>query len=60
MALVRVREPRLRVFLLGHSAGGVISSVYTLDHQAELAGLVCESFAFRVPAPGFVLRRSKG
>lgn len=23
--------------------------------QAELAGLICESFAFRVPAPGFVL-----
>ena len=60
MALVRSRGPRLRVFLLGHSAGGVISSVYTLDHQAELAGLVCESFAFRVPVPGFVLQALKG
>ena len=60
MALVRSREPRLRVFLLGHSAGGVLSSVYTLDHQAELAGLVCESFAFRVPVPGFVLQALKG
>ena len=54
------REPRLRVFLLGHSAGGVISSVYTLEHQAELAGLVCESFAFRVPAPPFALTAIKG
>jgi alpha-beta hydrolase superfamily lysophospholipase len=60
MALVRSREPGLPVFLLGHSAGGVISSVYVLDHQAELAGLVCESFAFRVPAPPFALAAIKG
>lgn len=51
----RSREPGLPVFLLGHSAGGVVSCTYTLDHQAELAGLICESFAFRVYAPGFVL-----
>ena len=48
------------VFLLGHSAGGVISSVYTLDHQAELAGLICESFAFQVPAPDFALSGDQG
>jgi alpha-beta hydrolase superfamily lysophospholipase len=60
MALVRSREPGLRVFLLGHSAGGVISSVYTLEHQAELAGLICESFAFQVPAPDFALAAIKG
>jgi len=51
----RSREPGLPVFLLGHSAGGVISTVYTLDHQAALAGLICESFAFKVAAPDFVL-----
>jgi acylglycerol lipase len=51
----RLREPGLPVFLLGHSAGGVISCVYALDHQAELAGLICESFAFKVAAPDFVL-----
>lgn len=51
----RQRDPGLPVFLLGHSAGGVVSSVYTLDHQAELAGLICESFAFRVYAPSFAL-----
>jgi acylglycerol lipase len=55
LAHARAREPGLPVFLLGHSAGGVISSVYTLDHQAELAGLICESFAFKVAAPDFVL-----
>ena len=53
--LVKSKEPGLPVFLLGHSAGGVIACGYALDHQAELAGLICESFAFRVPAPGFVL-----
>ena len=53
--LAKTREPGLAVFLLGHSAGGVISTTYALDHQSELAGLVCESFAYRVPAPGIAL-----
>jgi acylglycerol lipase len=58
--LARSREPGLPVFILGHSAGGVISCVYSLEHQAELAGLVCESFAFQVPAPDFALAVIKG
>ncbi len=53
-------EPGLPVFLLGHSAGGVAACLYTLDHQAELAGLICESFAFQVPAPDFALAVFKG
>jgi len=60
MALAKSREPGLPVFILGHSAGGVIASVYALDHQADLAGLICESFAFRVPAPDFALAVIKG
>lgn len=60
MAVVRSREPGLPVFMLGHSAGGVVSCLYTLDHQGELAGLVCESFAHEIPAPGFVLAVFKG
>ena len=60
VCLARSRHPGLPVFLLGHSAGGVVSSVYTLEHQHELAGLICESFAFRVPAPDFVLAVVKG
>jgi alpha-beta hydrolase superfamily lysophospholipase len=58
--LAKAREPGLPVFLLGHSAGGVVSCTYALDRQAELAGLICESFAFRVPAPGAVLALIKG
>src|ERR1700722_14966214 len=58
--LVKGREPRLPVFMLGHSAGGVVACLYSLDHQRELAGLVCESFAFQVPAPDFALAVLKG
>lgn len=58
--LAKSREPGLPVFLLGHSAGGVISCLYTLEHQEELTGLVCEDFAFKVPAPDVVLAVFKG
>ncbi|KAB8332313.1 lysophospholipase [Scytonema tolypothrichoides VB-61278] len=56
----RVENPGLPVFLLGHSAGGVVSCVYALDHQAKLAGLICESFAHELPAPGIALAVLKG
>ena len=55
IAIAKARDPGLPVFLLGHSAGGVVGCSYCLDHQAELAGLLCESFAYRVPAPAFLL-----
>ena len=53
--IAKERHTGLPLFLLGHSAGGVVSCTYALDHQAELAGLICESFAFKVPAPDFAL-----
>ena len=58
--LARSREPALPLFVLGHSAGGVIACNYVLDHQPEIAGLICESFAYRVPAPDFALAVLKG
>jgi alpha-beta hydrolase superfamily lysophospholipase len=58
--MARAEQPGLPVFLLGHSAGGVISCVYTLDHQAKLAGLICESFAHELPAPDIALAVLKG
>jgi len=58
--VARSRESGLPFFLLGHSAGGVVSCLYTLDHQAELAGLICESFAHELPAPDFALAVFKG
>lgn len=60
LAIIQKREPGLPVFILGHSAGGVISSVFTLENQSQLAGLICESFAFQVPAPDFALAVIKG
>jgi acylglycerol lipase len=60
VALAKSREPGLPVFLLGHSAGGVVSCLYTLEHPKELAGLICESFAYQLPAPDFALAVLKG
>jgi len=54
------RHPGLPVFLLGHSAGGVVSCIYTLDHPGKLAGLICEDFAYQIPAPDVALALLKG
>jgi len=56
----KAKEPGLPVFVLGHSAGGVVSCVYALEHQAEISGLICESFAHQVPAPDVALSILKG
>ena len=53
-------NPGVPVFVLGHSAGGVVSCIYALDHQSEIDGLICESFAYDLPVPGFVLSLLKG
>ncbi|MGA9582856.1 MAG: lysophospholipase [Allosphingosinicella sp.] len=58
--LGRSHHPGLPLFLLGHSAGGVVSVTYALDHQDRLDGLICESFAFRVYAPNFALKLLEG
>jgi alpha-beta hydrolase superfamily lysophospholipase len=60
VSLAKLRHPGLPVFLLGHSAGGVSSCLYVLEHQRELAGFICESFAFQVPAPDFAIAALKG
>ena len=53
--LAKSRDPGLPCFLLGHSAGGVTSVAFTLDHQDRIDGLICEDFAFRVPSPDLAL-----
>ncbi len=50
----RSEYPGLPIYLLGHSAGGVIAASYVFEHQHEIAGLVCESFAFDVGLPHLV------
>jgi len=60
VTVAKSRHAGLPAFLLGHSAGGVISCLYALEYQAKLAGLICESFAFQVPAPDFAIAALKG
>jgi acylglycerol lipase len=60
VTIVKSQAPGLPVFLLGHSAGGIVSCLYALEHQAELTGLICESFAYELPAPDFALAVLKG
>ena len=50
----RSEHPGLPIYVLGHSAGGVIATSYVFEHQHEIAGLVCESFAFDVGLPHLV------
>src|SRR5882672_1544072 len=54
------REAGTPVFLLGHSAGGVVGCLYALDQRDQIAGFICESFAHEVPAPDFALAVLKG
>ena len=60
IAMAKARHPGLPLILLGHSAGGVVACLYALEHQAELAGLISESFAFELPAPDFALAAIRG
>lgn len=60
MAIAVAAYPGLPVFLLGHSAGGVVASAFALKHQDSLAGLISESFAYQVPSPDFALAVLKG
>jgi acylglycerol lipase len=38
--IIRQKHPDKKIFLIGHSMGSVISLLYTLKYQHELAGLV--------------------
>ncbi len=60
VAHARSHHPGLPLFILGHSAGGVVACLYAAGHQDALAGLISESFAFKVPAPDFALAVFKG
>jgi acylglycerol lipase len=49
--IARSENAGIPVYMLGHSVGGVIASSYVFEHQTEIAGLICESFAFDVGLP---------
>ncbi|HVK72564.1 MAG TPA: lysophospholipase [Kofleriaceae bacterium] len=48
VARVRAEEPGRKVFLFGHSLGGLVTSLYTIERQPDIGGLVLAS-------PGLVL-----
>jgi acylglycerol lipase len=58
--IARSENPGLPVFMLGHSAGGVIATSYVFEHQDEIAGLICESFALDVGVPNVAALLLKG
>jgi acylglycerol lipase len=59
VGIAKGAHPLIPVFLFGHSAGGVFASVYAVQHQGKLGGLICESFAFHLPAPALALSAIK-
>jgi alpha-beta hydrolase superfamily lysophospholipase len=45
LRFVRAREPGKRVFLFGHSMGGAISTLYVIERQPKIDGLVLSAAA---------------
>ena len=58
--IARAENPGLPVYVLGHSAGGVVASSYVFEHQDNIAGLICESFAYDVGLPDAAALLIKG
>ncbi len=47
--MIQEWQPQKPIFLVGHSMGGLIGSIYLLDHQAELTGSVISGPSVKVP-----------
>lgn len=50
VGMVRGWQRDKPVFLMGHSMGALISTIFLLDHQAEFAGAILSGPGVRVPA----------
>ena len=48
---VQSEEPGKKVFLMGHSMGGAIVTLYTITEQPKLAGLITSAGALDTDAP---------
>lgn len=51
LALVRARHPEAKLFLYGHSVGGLVSALYTVERDPLLAGLILAAPAIAFDAP---------
>lgn len=51
LALVRARHPTSKLFLYGHSVGGLVSALYTIERDPLLAGLILAAPAIAFDAP---------
>lgn len=60
VGVAKAAHEGLPIFMLGHSAGGVVACLYVLEYQNKIDGLICESFAYQLPAPQFALAILKG
>lgn len=54
VALVREREPGRPLFVLGHSLGGLVTALFAIERQPDVAGVVLSApgIAFDIPAFG--------
>ncbi len=55
VALVRAAEPRLPLFLYGHSMGGLLALEYGSQHPDDLAGIVVSAPGLRWDLPPIVV-----
>jgi alpha-beta hydrolase superfamily lysophospholipase len=51
LAVVRDQEPGRAIFLYGHSLGGLVTCLYTIEREPEIAGLVLAAPGIAFPAP---------
>ena len=49
VGMIRDWQPRVPLFMVGHSLGALIGAVYLLDHQEDLAGAVLSGPLVKVP-----------
>lgn len=49
LKMIQDWQPDTPIFLIGHSMGGLIASIFLLDHQEELQGAVLSASLVKVP-----------